>query len=351
MTISYPEAFEVLCLQASDDGRGEVLFGESLQRARRSVPPFLVGSRFPSVYLECPLVGTPFLDVTVLYDTISHGQRVSSNAATGSDALFDWFAGVCETHDGISFGFELDTKHEELPQAAVHFQPRWHAELVEPFCAAAGEGERAALYLDLAERMPRGWLLSFFGMFRGRSGSSLRVCGYHGNEQRQACAESTSHVAEVFDSIGFAAYDDVMLRQISELMALAPGQTDFQFDVLSDGSLGSTFSIDVRFAIEQPRLVRASFEKGPVSQVMRYLQAHDVVDDRYRLAAEAAFARALPLLDDGGAQCVYTFTLMPQWVKVRWTDGELQPSKLYFLGSAGPLEGFSGHLTHEGRQR
>lgn len=335
--LSHADAFQVLCLQAADDGRGEVLFGESLQRARAFALPFLISETFPSVYLEFPLTGAPFLDVTVLYNAISRGQRVSSGIAPGSDALLDWFAGVYESHDCICFGFEIDTKHEDVPQAAVHFQPRVHTELVEPFCAAAGEAERAALYLDLAKRMPEGWPLSFFGMFLGRPGSPLRVCGYHSGGERRVCAESASHIADVFDSIGFSAYDDVMLRQVSELMALAPGGTDFQFDVYPDGSLGSTFAIDIQFEIEQPRDVQASFGEGPASRLMRYLQARGVVDDRYRLAADAAFARALPMQDDKGALVTFAFTLMPQWVKVRWVDGVMQPSKLYLLGGAGPL--------------
>ena len=337
MTITHADAFEVLCLQAADDGRGEILFGESLQRARKSARPFMVGDEFPSVYLEFPLMGTPFLDITVLYADTSHGQRVRSEAASGTDSIFDWFSGVCGSYEDISFGFELDTKHDDLPQAAVHFQPRRHIELVKPFCAAAGEDERAELYLDLDKRMPEGWQLSYFGMFRGRPGSPLRACGYHPAEQRRACAESVSHIADVFDRVGFAAYDDAMLRQISELMALVPGGSDFQFDVLPDGSLGSTFSIEAQLAIEQPEVVRASFERGPASQVTRFLLEHGVADDRYRLAAEAAFARSIPLVDESGQTSAYAFTLMPQWVKVRWTDGRLQPSKLYFLGTAGPL--------------
>ena len=185
--------------------------------------------------------------------------------------------------------------------------------------------------------MPEGWPLSFFGMFRGRPGSPLRVCGYHSDKQRRACAWSTSHIAHVFKSIGFAAYDDAMLQQISELMALAPAGTDFQFDVLPDGSLGSTFAIDVQLAIEKPRAVRASFDEGPASRVMEYLQMHGLADGRCSLAADAAFARAIPLPDEGCGQDAFMFTLIPQWVKVRWTDGAQQPSKLYFLGTAGPL--------------
>lgn len=51
---SYADAYQVLLLQAADEGRGPALFGESLGRAREVVLPFLVGGHFPSVYLEHP---------------------------------------------------------------------------------------------------------------------------------------------------------------------------------------------------------------------------------------------------------------------------------------------------------
>ena len=47
--LSHADAFEVLCLQAADDGRGDVLFGDSLPRARKALRPFMVGEKFPSV--------------------------------------------------------------------------------------------------------------------------------------------------------------------------------------------------------------------------------------------------------------------------------------------------------------
>ena len=74
--LSHADAFEVLCLQAADDGRGDVLFGDSLPRARKALRPFMVGERFPSVYLEFPLLGAPFLDVTVLYAALEAGTRI-----------------------------------------------------------------------------------------------------------------------------------------------------------------------------------------------------------------------------------------------------------------------------------
>ena len=200
--LSHSDAYQVLLLQAADEGRGSMLFGESVERAH-------------------PLVGDPFLDVTVLYGQAERGTRISSPVAGDHGEMLDWFSEAVKQHNDITCGFELDTKEDVVPTAAIHFQPRAHIELVQPFCEIVGEPERAGLYLDLAARMPQSWPLSFFGMFRGRPGSPLRVCGYLADAEKLACAQDPGHLVPVFDSIGFHAYNDAMLEQVSALMAAA----------------------------------------------------------------------------------------------------------------------------------
>ena len=332
--LTHSDAYQVLLLQAADEGRGPVLFGESFARARSSVLPFLIGKKFPSVYLEFPLIGDPFLDVTVLYNKLDPGMRIASPAAGDHGAMLDWFAEASKMYDNISSGFELDTKEPVLPEAAVHYQPRGRIDTVRPFCEAVGEPERADLYLDLAARMPEGWPLSFFGMFRGRPGSPLRVCGYLDSDERDVCARDSQYLAERFNAIGFSAYDDAMLAQVSALMATVPKSVDFQFDVHPDGRLGSTFAIDAQFGIDQPEAVCAAFDDGPSGRVMRRLEEWGAADARWKLGVEAVFARALPVELDDGSAGRYGLTLMPQWVKARWANRVLQPSKLYLLASA-----------------
>ncbi len=133
-----------------------------------------------------------------------------------------------------------------------------------------------------------------------------------------------------------------MLERVSLLMESSPGSVDFQFDVFPDGRLGSTFAIDVQFDIQRPQMVRASFDGGPCSRVMGLLEGFGVADDRWKLAGQAAFARALPVETDGDDLARYAFTLMPQWVKARWTDCIPQPSKLCHLASAGLVDETDG---------
>lgn len=336
-SLTHAEAYQVLLLQAADEGRGPILFGESLSRAKEALLPFMIGEEFPSVYIEHPLTGSPFLDVTVLYSSLLPGSRIASDMVAGMDDLIDWCAEACNQHPNTCFGFEVDTKDPRLPAAALHFQPRTHVELVEPFCELAGEPGNAQLYLDLAARMPEGWALSFFGMFRGRPGSPLRVCGYLHKEELDACTESPAYLAGVFDKVGFTAYDDAMLEQVCALFAAAPEGCDFQFDVYPDGNLGNIFAIDVKFGIEQPAAVRASFADGPVARVMGMLEDWGAADGRWKLAGDAAFARSLPIQNEDGSKGKYSFVLMPQWLKARWADGVLQPAKLYHFMQAGVL--------------
>ncbi|MBO7674958.1 MAG: hypothetical protein J6S63_08110 [Atopobiaceae bacterium] len=332
------DAFEVLCLQAADEGRGEELFGNSIARARSAVAPFILPGEFPSVYLEFPLMGEPFVDVTVLYGGIEPGARIASDAVGDVGPLIDWYSQAREEHDDITFGFELDTKEATLPKAAIHFQPRKNTQLVAPFCELVGEPERAVLYEQTDARMPSGWSLSFFGMFRGRPNSPLRVCGYLSREETTACATDESRLKGVFDTVGFAAYDDAMLAQVRACMAVAQRDVDFQFDVRSDGAMGDTFAIDLRFGIEQPHAVRTSYKTGQARRVLGLFEELGAADERWRSSAGMAFARALPVELDDGSLGRYSFVLMPQWVKVRWRDGVLQPSKLYALGTAGLID-------------
>ena len=75
--LSHSDAYQVLLLQAADEGRGPLLFGDCVERARNAVLPFLVGESFPDVYLEHPLAGDPFLDATILLGQIERGTRIA----------------------------------------------------------------------------------------------------------------------------------------------------------------------------------------------------------------------------------------------------------------------------------
>lgn len=335
---SYYDSFRVLLLQLADNNRTETLIGANALNACKACEPFLIGQEFPNVYLEFPLLEDPFLDVTLLYKKIEPHTYIDSAAAQGTEPIIDWYSTLQPDKDNITFGVELDTSNPALPRAGVHFQPRTRQDLVEPFCKAAGEPERAKLYLDFDARLPQNWSLSYFGMFRGRPESPLRVCGYLADSVKQEAARDTRYMADVFDAVGFSAYNDAMLAGLSQLMAVAPSGLDFQFDIFPDGHLSDVFALDAQFAIEQPEQVQASFTQGAALKLMELFETWGIADSRWRYAVDATFARALPIEREDGTLGKIAFTLFPQWTKARWKAGVLQPAKLYCCAGATLLE-------------
>ena len=335
-------ACQALFLHAADEGRGEALFGENWRKTLDRVLPFVEGVRFPALYLEFPLAGEPFLDVTALYEEIEPGTRFSSEAAAGTERMTDWFAQVSGRYGGLCFGFELDAGSSDSAPAAVHFQHRSHIQLAESFCNELGEPDTGRRYMDQAARMPEGWAPAFFGMFRGRTASPLRVCGYLTRQEQRHCTENPLHLSEVFRQAGFRAYDDGMIRQAAAFLAAASEGADYQFDVYPDGRLGDTFAIDVCLGTKQSGQQKASFADGNCAEIMKLLESWGAADDRWHLAAGACLSRALPVEDENGQEKLYALTICPKWVKARWRGGILQNAKLYCEGNAGVIRGGEG---------
>ena len=338
---TYAETLEMLCIQAGGNGRAEELFGNCLENVMRRVPPFLVGASLPEMYLEFPLTGNPFCDLTLLLGELSPGCRIDSPLAGGTGPLLDFHSevharGLCaKDGDGVSFGFEIDCSSPGPVAAGAYFQPRKRHELVRPFCEAAGNAAAADLYLAQNARMDPGWELSYLGMFPGREGSPLRVGGYVDAAERKRCADDPSRIGHILHQASFSALDGEALVQAAQVMRLAPGKVDFQFDVLPDGSLGPALAIEVFFDCGSSAGARESFTEGAGAQVVRQCREWGAADERAERMVDMAFMRAVPMKTDDGGQALFYFKIMPCWLKLRWTSGTLQPAKMYFFMMAG----------------
>ena len=312
------------------------MFGDDILNLSEKIAPFLIGCSFPNIYLEFPLIGKPFLDATILYNDIESGTRISSVAAGECGALFDWYSEVYKKYQDISFGFELDTDAPENTQAAIHFQPRNSFELVEPFCKAIGEEIRAKLYLEANKKMPDGWPLSFFGIFRGRKNAPLRVCGYINEKAKSVGAKDPMEIKAVFDKVDFTYYNALMLEQISKIMSLNYNGIDFQFDIYPDGSFGETFALDVELREKSSEQIHKAFTNGLSAELMNILKIWGIADERTSLLQDLGLSRSIKIPNDD-TYGRFAFTLRPDWVKIRWRKCCLQPSKCYCFLNAKKL--------------
>lgn len=265
------EAFDALYTIAAGGGREEALFGDSYDLARPVYERTLIGDGYPTAYLEFPLLGEPCFDLLSVHGSVEPGSRFAPGAGFGCQAMLDWFAGVCQRHEPLGCGIELDTSVGETERAGVYLQQRAHHELVRPFLESVGEAGRARDYLDVLGRMPEGWPPAYVGLFPGRPGTPMRIGGYMSRAELARCADDPAHLGECFRAIGFTDFDDAMLKRCAEFMRLALS-IDFQFDILPSGRLGDTFGLSLSFNETMPREAKACMESGHGAALMRTLQ-------------------------------------------------------------------------------
>ena len=330
-------AFDALYTIAAGDGRGDVLFGESIELARPAFRRTLIGNGYPSAYLEFPLLGEPCFDLLSVHGSVEPGSKFAPGAGYGYQGMFDWFSGLHVTGDSVSCGIELDTSVGEVGRAGVYLQQRTHHELVAPFLESVGEAGRAQSYLDVLARMPQGWPPAYVGLFPGRPGTPMRIGGYMGSAELACCAESPAHLGECFRQIGFSAFDAPMLKWCSDFMRIAPS-IDFQFDIMPDGSLGDTFGLSLSFNEAYPRESRACMESGYGAQLMQMIQDWGLADERWRQIAGAAFARHVGYEQEDGTEGRFALCIRLNYAKVKFKDRNPQPAKFYLACMAGDVE-------------
>ena len=140
-----------------------------------------------------------------------------------------------------------------------------------------------------------------------------------------------------FKQIGFSAYDDDMLARCAKFMALAPG-VDFQFDIMEDGSLGDTFGLSLSFNETKPRQARTCMEDGYGARICGLMQHWGLADDRWRLIADAAFAKHVPYQHEDGTEGRFALCVLFNFAKVKFTACEPRSAKFYLILQAEELE-------------
>lgn len=316
LTLTNEDIFEIICMRLERSNTVPTLFGGGLGKIRPLIRPFLIGDDFPSIYLEFPLRGAPFLDATVLYDDIINERRIDSPLAGDCELLLERFNSFRRNHADICFGFEIDSANSGS-LAAVHFQPFDHLELVRPFLESIGEASYAGLYTEFASRSESVWPPSFFGIFRGRSSCPLRVCGYIDKDEFDRICSSASYLRGVFDKLHFGAYSDEMISQIREVVDIAPYSVDYQMDIFPDKTIGPTFSLDVALPYK------------PDASIAKLFKRLGIADNRCHLLEGIVSNFAVPDAVTSGNIGFRRIQIRPAWLKIRWTDKVLQNAKCY----------------------
>ena len=317
--------YDVIYGLAAGKGREQALFGSCAPLARQAFLRSLAGEEFPVIWFEIPLLDEPRFDLHV---ALSRGAlrgdvRFDPGAGNGYDELMRWYAEEEEGGGGLAFAYDVSEGRIDDPAIHVNINLVPLDDMERFFDLAAGDGA-ARLYANFASRLPQGWHLLYTGVHPGRPGAPVRVDCTPSAELQEAYAADVSLLEADLRACGFTAVGPA-LRDFATLILDSPFGLELQFDVMRDGSVGSTLGMSACFPFSAPDALRSLFGKGGSAEaLLREVERRGLADDRWRLIPDAAFAKLVPI--DGVPLVLYC---APTFLKLRMRDGKPFDAKVY----------------------
>jgi len=345
------DIFDIICSHAARHGRDEKLFGKNFPLAREAIAHSLAGTHFSENWFEVPLLGAPRFDLHVVlsYETIKARKTLPADLIDGDfNAEFELYAD--KKYGGYGYAIAFDISEGKTKSHALHLLDTAPFYDVEKFFEAVGSRKAAEHFLNFVERMPKGWHVWYYGLLTSRADKPLRIDIYTSRAVKEAYAKDISLFARHLKDVGFSAVSDTFLARTKELAAM-PFVMDLQFDVLPDGSTGSTISTSFSFGkfpkerkeipagdiaehMENAQVVycnisaaelKKDFSQGEVAALMEKIQSWGLADERWHLLPEATFIKRLSL----GAVSLEIVN-RPRYLKLRYKEGKPFDAKVYF---------------------
>ena len=322
--------YDIIYALAAKDGREDELFGLSAPLAREAFTRSLAGDYFPELWFELPLIREPWFDLHALAsrEDLDAGAAFEATACGGASETFGWFA--AQGSGARQLALSWDTGSGEVASPAVQLLKRTDDEQMTcDFLAAAGRPDAAPAYRAFAARLPRGWFACYAGVFPARDVPFLRVECIPESDLQEAYAADPALLEAHLRQVGIGEAGGALVDRC-QLLAGAPFQLEFQFDVTPEGSAGPTFAASVRFACPPGTCGSEAFDvDGAAGNLMRQVEAWGLADERWRLLADAAFAKRAAA---AGESCLlYCY---PAFLKLRWRAGVPLDAKAYLIAGA-----------------
>ena len=325
--MDYMRVFDIIYALAAVGGREQALFGSSAPFARDALARSLACESFPELWFELPLAGEPWFDLHALvaYEDVDGRSEFDSDRCGGFPEVFGWFATQGNGVRQLALSWDSGTGRVSKP--AIQLLRRCvNTELTCGFLEAAGRDDAVSAYRTFERQLPKGWFACYTGVFPTRREPFLRVECIPRFQQQKAYADDSALLAAHLNQVGLTDLDDELLYRC-QVLAGAPFQFEFQFDVTPEGAAGSTFGASVRFAMPANEGTCDAFDpNGAAGELMHRVQEWGLSDDRWRLIAKTAYAKKLA--SDGENCLVYCY---PAFLKLRWRGGKPLDAKTYLI--------------------
>ena len=251
-------------------------------------------------------------------ETIKVRKTLPADLIDGDfNAAFELYSNK-KKYGGYGFALAFDISEGKTKSHALHLLDTAPFYDVEKFFEAVGSREAGEHFLNFVERAPKGWHVWYYGLLTSRADKPLRIDFFVSRAVKEAYAKDISLLARHLEDVGFSAVSDTFLERTRELAAM-PFVMELQFDVLADGSTGSTISTScsfVKFPKERKEIpagdiaehmenvqvvfcnisaaeLKKDFAQGEVAALMEKIQSWGLADERWHLLPEATFTKRL----------------------------------------------------------
>ena len=319
--------FRILYALTARDGREERLFGPNARLAHEAFDKSLVGDAFPEVWFELPLAGEPWLDLHAL--TSHEGLRpdtvFDSRTCGGCPEAFEWFASRGGEARQLALSWDTSTGVVDVPAIQLLVATD-NPDVTCDFLAAIGRSDAMDDYRAFVGRLPKDWFACYAGSFAMRPDHHLRVECIPNAKLQRRYATDPALLEKHLRQVGMTELGDTIVPRC-QMLADTPFKLEFQFDVMPGGVAGPTLGASLRFDCPPGAEDWGCFDpEGEAGELMRQVEDWGLADDRWRLLAEAMFAKRVARED---AFCkLYCF---PAFVKLRWKHGAPLDAKAYLL--------------------
>ena len=319
--------YSIIYALAARGGCEDALFGESAALGREAFERSLAGDAFPELWFEVPLAGDPWFDLHALtsHDDLNPDDFFAPDLTGGHPEVFEWFARQERAVRQLALSWDIGSGAFGDPAVQLLL---WGdaPDLTCGFLEAAGRADAMGAYRAFHGRIPQGWFACYAGAFPGRLGRNVRVECIPNRELQRAYADDAALVEEHLRRVGLGEAAAIAAPRC-QLLASAPFQFEFQFDVDERGMAASTFGASARFASPADAGAWEPFDvDGAAGELMRQVEAWGLADGRWRQLAGTAFAQRVTRGDES---CViYCY---PAFLKLRWRDGAPLDAKVYLI--------------------
>ncbi|MBR0261176.1 MAG: hypothetical protein IJQ85_05205 [Selenomonadaceae bacterium] len=327
------EIYKILIAHMSRGGCKENFLGD-LKLSEVAFANSLIDNEFPVLYYEMYLQGKPRTDfhVSISGKSIHTCNNFPANLGGGGyEKVFEWYKNT-PGRGSLIFSYDVSEGRTDSHTAHIFFELPFT--YVKEYFKVMGSEESAEYLKEFELRVPKGWEHTYYGLFKGRAASPVRIDYFVNEDLQKIYAEDISIFGAHLKNLGFNAVNEEFLQRCKE-MANLPFQMELQFNVLGVNKLDSTISVSSTltpnvFGQDTSFRIRELFSEGGNGyDLMKKIESWGLSDSRWQYIKAVSFNKYLRL----GKLSLHISNL-PIFLKVRWREGNMLDAKLYFIAFA-----------------